>query len=171
MKRLTLLFVSTLVLAACGGEPAAPVVEAAKTGGYGGAKGADLSIEAIEPKSEPVTVGMAGDDPADIARFILAGGAAGAQLAPDGKNIAFSWRITGAPQLWIVAASGGQPRQLTFGNGITSFEWAPDSKAILYEADNNGNEQPSFNLITLESLFGQDGGQGRCFPYLWRLPA
>jgi len=156
MKRLACLFVSTLVLAACGGEPVKPAADVAKPGGYGGAKGADLSIEAIEPKSEPVTVGMAGDNPADIARYILASGASGAQLSPDGKTIAFAWRITGAPQLWTVAASGGQPRQLTFGNGITSFEWAPDSKAILYEADNNGNEQPSFNLITLEGWFEQE---------------
>ena len=154
MKRLALLLASAALLAACGGE--APTSEAEKPGGYGGAKGADLSIEAIEPKAEPVNVGMAGDDPADIARFILASGAGAALLSPDGASIAFSWRITGAPQLWTVPSMGGQPRQLTFGNGITSFEWTPDGKAILYEADNNGNEQPSFNLITLDGLIEQE---------------
>ena len=50
--------------------------------GYGGAGGADMSIEAIEPKDEPVTVGEAGDDPADIARYILANGASGASSPP-----------------------------------------------------------------------------------------
>jgi len=155
MKRLAVLFASAAVLSACGGK-VAKTGDATKPGGYGGAKGADLSIAAIEPKAEPVNVGMAGDDPADIARFILASGAGGAQLSPDGANIAFSWRITGAPQLWTVPSTGGQPRQLTFGNGITSFEWSPDGKAILYEADNNGNEQPSFNLITLDGLVEQE---------------
>lgn len=155
MKRLAVLFASAAVLSACGGE-AAKTGDATKPGGYGGAKGADLSIAAIEPKAEPVNVGMAGDDPADIARFVLASGAGGAQLSPDGASIAFSWRITGTPQLWTVASTGGQPRQLTFGNGITSFEWTPDGKAILYEADNNGNEQPSFNLITLDGLVEQE---------------
>ena len=154
MKRLALLLASATVLAACGGE--APTSDAEKAGGYGGAKGADLSIEAIEPKAEPVNVGMAGDDPADVARFILASGAGAALLSPDGASIAFSWRITGAPQLWTVPSTGGQPRQLTFGNGITSFEWTPDGKAILYEADNNGNEQPSFNLITFDGLIEQE---------------
>jgi ABC-type glycerol-3-phosphate transport system substrate-binding protein len=49
MKRLALLLASAALLAACGGE--APTSEAEKPGGYGGAKGADLSIEAIEPKA------------------------------------------------------------------------------------------------------------------------
>jgi dipeptidyl aminopeptidase/acylaminoacyl peptidase len=97
---------------------------------------------------------MAGDDPADIARSSTASGA-GAALS-GWRQYRLSWRITGAPQLWTVPSMGGQPRQLTFGNGITSFEWTPDGKAILYEADNSGNEQPSFNLITLDGLIEQE---------------
>jgi len=153
-RRLCLLAAASLLAACSGGETAA-AGDAGKPG-FGGARGADMSIAAIEPKNEPMTIGMAGDDPADIARFILASGPASAELSPDGASIAFAWRITGVPQLWVVSASGGQPRQMTFGNGITSFEWAPDSKAILYEADNNGNEQPSFNLITLDGLSEQE---------------
>ena len=156
MRFAALLLASVSLLAACGGEAPAPAADA-KTGGpgYGGAKGADMSIAAIEPRDEPVTVGRAGDDPADIARYILAGGAAGV-ISPDGKLIALNWRITGAPQLWVVPVEGGQPRQLTFGNGITFFRWAPDSKAILYGADNNGNEQESFNLITADGVVEQE---------------
>ena len=33
--------------------------------------------------------------PADIARYVLAMGAGGAEISPDGKSIAFNWRITG----------------------------------------------------------------------------
>ena len=149
MIRLAVLLACATALAACGGEPAKPAVADAKGPGYGGAKGADLSIEAIQPADEAVTVGNAGADPADIARYILANGAAGV-ISPDGKLIAMNWRITGAPQLWIVPVEGGQPKQLTFGNGITFFRWAPDSKDILYGADNNGNEQESFNLISAD---------------------
>jgi dipeptidyl aminopeptidase/acylaminoacyl peptidase len=67
-----------------------------------------------------------------------------------------NWLVTGAPQLWIVSVEGGQPKQLTFGNGITFFRWALDSKAILYGADNNGNEQPSFYLITPDGAVEQE---------------
>ena len=98
MIRLAVLLASASALAACGGEPAKPSVADAKGPGYGGAKGADLSIEAIQPADEAVTVGNAGADPADIARYILANGAAGV-ISPDGKLIAMNWRITGAPQL------------------------------------------------------------------------
>ena len=35
---------------------------------FGGAKGADLSIEAMEPDGADVTLGRAGEYPADIAR-------------------------------------------------------------------------------------------------------
>lgn len=155
MKRLAVVLACATALAACGGEPAQPAPNEAKGPGYGGAKGADMSIEAIEPKDEPVTVGLAGDDPADIARYILANGASG-EISPDGKQIALSWRITGLPQLWVVPAEGGQPRQLTFGNGITFFNWTPDSKSILYGADTNGNEQESFNLVAADGVVEQE---------------
>lgn len=157
MIRLAVLLACATALAACGGEPAKPsaAADAKSAAGYGGAKGADLSIEAIEPKDEAVTVGNAGDDPADIARYILASGASGT-ISPDGKMIAMTWRITGTPQLWVVPVEGGQPKQLTFGNGITFFHWTPDSKAILYGADNNGNEQESFNLVTADGVVEQE---------------
>lgn len=152
MKRLALL--AAILLAACSGQ--APDAPAASTGtpapGYGGARGADLSIDAISPTDEPLSIGMAGDDPADIARYVLASGAASAQLSPDGSWVAFSWRVTGEPQLWVVPATGGQPNQLTFANGITFFRWSPDSQTILYGADNNGNEQESYNLIAVDGL-------------------
>jgi dipeptidyl aminopeptidase/acylaminoacyl peptidase len=141
-----------LAISACSPQPArtADAAPAKPKAGYGGAGGADMSIEAIEPKDEPVTVGEAGNDPADIARYVLASGATSASISPNGETIAMIWRVTGAQQLWTVPASGGQPKQLTFGNGITFFAWTPDSSALLYGADNNGNEQESYNLVTAD---------------------
>ena len=161
MRRTALLFALTAGIgAACEPNTAAPktadtAVAATDTpakpkASYGGAGGADMKIAAIEPADEPVTVGNAGDDPTDIARYILANGPSSASISPNGETIAMIWRITGAPQLWTVPAAGGQPRQLTFGNGITFFAWAPDSSALLYGADNNGNEQESYNLVTAD---------------------
>ncbi len=108
----------------------------------------DLSY--ISPENESVVVGQAGDDPADIGRYLLARGASAAQVSPDGSKIAFRYSVTGAPQLWVVSTQGGQMQQLTFGNGITFFRWAPDSDQILYGADNDGNEQESYALINAD---------------------
>ncbi|MGX6648364.1 prolyl oligopeptidase family serine peptidase [Maricaulaceae bacterium MS644] len=120
------------------------------TSSFGGQGGANLDIEAIEPTSEAVRVGTAGEDPADIARYLLASGARGASLSPDGQTIAFSWSITGEPQLWVMPALGGQPKRLTFGSGVTFYRWLPGRSGLLYGADNDGDEQPAFFRISLD---------------------
>ncbi len=114
------------------------------------ASGPDMSLEAISPESEAVNVGLAGQDPANIARYLLASGAGNTAISPDGTMLAFSWDITGKPQLWTLPSAGGQPRQLTFGNGITFFSWAPDSETLVYGADNDGNEQESYYRIAAD---------------------
>ena len=105
------------------------------------------TLDAIIPKKEALSVGMAGDDPADISRYLLASGASAPQLSPDGQQVIFRSSVTGVPQLWTLPVTGGAPSQLTFGNGITFARWLPDSSGILYGADNNGNEQESYLLI------------------------
>ena len=89
----------------------------------------------VAPENESVVVGQAGDDPADIGRYLLARGARGARISPDGTSIAFSYSVTGAPQLWVMSSDRSQMQQLTFGNGITFFRWAPDSQRLLYGAE------------------------------------
>ena len=108
-------------------------------------------IEAIEPAQESVQTGLAGQDPADIARYILARGAGPAALSPDGERIAFRYGITGKDQIWTMSVRGGQPQQMTFGNGITFFAWAPKGQVLVYGADNNGNEQESHYALDVEA--------------------
>ena len=117
---------------------------------FGGQAGADMSIDAIEPQDEAIDIGYAGDQPADIARYLLAGGAGTSRLSPDGSMVAFDWDVTGQPELWIVPATGGQPRQLTFRTGIDSFRWTPDGSGLLYSADRDGNEQPGYFWISAD---------------------
>jgi dipeptidyl aminopeptidase/acylaminoacyl peptidase len=102
------------------------------------------------PVAEPVTVGLAGERPADIVRYLFAEGAIAAQLSPDGRNVAFTWAVTGEPQLWIVDAAGGWPRQLTFGSTITFFRWAPDGENLLLARDTEGNEREGFYLTSAD---------------------
>ncbi|MEQ8434157.1 MAG: S9 family peptidase [Oceanicaulis sp.] len=150
MKRIlmTASLLAGLGLSGFGGSALAQ--ESDTTSSFGGQGGANLDIEAIEPASEAVRVGMAGDDPADIARYLLASGARGASLSPDGRTIAFSWSVTGEPQLWVMPALGGQPKRLTFSSGVTFYRWLPDGSGLIYGADNDGDEQPAFYRISTD---------------------
>ena len=119
---------------------------------FGGAKGADLSIEAIEPDGGDVTIGRAGEYPADIARYLLATGPRAANLSPDGEWIAFAWDVSGESELWVMPSSGGQARQVTFKTGVFSPVWTPDGTKLFYSADRDGNEQPGYFALTPDGM-------------------
>lgn len=116
----------------------------------GPGEGPDETLEAIEPTPEPIRIGLAGEYPADIARFLLVQGVSGARLSPRGDYVAVSKSITGEPQLWLIPTDGSQVRQLTFGNGITFFRWAPDGESLIYGADNAGDEQEAYFRISVD---------------------
>ncbi len=115
---------------------------------FGGTKGADLTIEAMEPDGSDIMIGRAGEYPADIARYLLASGAGSASLSPDGKTIAFAWDVTGESELWVMPATGGQPQQITFETGVFASVWTPDGSSLFYPADRDGNEQPGYFALT-----------------------
>jgi len=102
------------------------------------------------PRIEPVSVGLAGGKPADIVRYLMARGALQAAISPDGERIAFSYRVTGEPQLWVVDAAGGWPTQLTFGNGIRQFRWAPGGEDLLVTRDTDGDEREGYYLLSAD---------------------
>ena len=104
----------------------------------------------ISPQDESIRVGLAGETPADVARYILARGASPASLSPDGNFVAYHSSVTGKSQLYVMSKSGGATRQLTFGNGITFSRWSPNGQALIYGADNNGNEQESYYIISAD---------------------
>lgn len=116
----------------------------------GPGEGPDENLEAIEPTPEPIRIGLAGEFPADIARFLLVQGISGAQMSPTGDYVAVSKSVTGEPQLWLIPTDGSQARQLTFGNGITFFRWAPDGQSLIYGADNAGDEQEAYFRISVD---------------------
>jgi dipeptidyl aminopeptidase/acylaminoacyl peptidase len=107
------------------------------------------------PVIEPVVVGLAGEQPADIVRYLMARGALQTRISPDGKTVAFSYRVTGEPQLWVVDAAGGWPRQLTFGSAITFFRWSPDGGHLLIGRDTEGNEREGYYLLSLDGTSEQ----------------
>src|SRR5258708_5135151 len=63
-------------------------------------------------------------------------------MSPDGKEVAFTQRVTGTGQLWKVPTGGGWPDQLTFFNSsIGATAWSPTGEWILVSADHDGDEQ------------------------------
>lgn len=102
------------------------------------------------PEPAVPTLDLAGTRPADVIRFLLVRGPSGAELSPDGNWIAYRDSVTGEPQLWVVPATGGLPRQLTFGRSVTFHRWHPGGDAILYATDREGNERESYTLISVD---------------------
>ncbi|MCJ9429732.1 S9 family peptidase [Kordiimonas marina] len=100
------------------------------------------------PAAAPVSVGLAGKYPADVTRFLMARGASDVHLNKDGSLMAYLSRETGVPQIWVVNPEGGQPKQLTFGGGVTFYAWDPEGKHILYGADKDGDEREAFYMIS-----------------------
>lgn len=98
---------------------------------------------------EPV-LDLAGSVPMDITRFLMVRGPQAAAVSPDGDWVAYRDSVTGSPQLWVVPAAGGLPRQLTFGRSVTFHRWHPDGAAILYATDRGGNERESYTLISVD---------------------
>ncbi len=64
-----------------------------------------------------------------------------ASWSPDGQQIVFTTNVTGRPNLWKVAASGGWPIQLTQSEERQyGAVWSPDGKWIVFQQDFGGNE-------------------------------
>lgn len=108
----------------------------------------DWPHEADIPKLTTLPPDLLDGGSPDIVRFLKVRGIGGFSLSPDGERLIFSTSVTGEPQLWSVAATGGWPEQLTYGSGVTSARWTPDGKHILYAGDTNGDEREGYTLLS-----------------------
>jgi tricorn protease len=111
------------------------------------------------------------------------------KFSPDGQWIAYSAEYSGTRQVWVMPATGGEPRQLTFYNDVgpmpprggTDYrvlDWTPDGEHILVRANRTpygerdgvpllvpfagGMEKP---LGPPETGGGMLSGDGRLFVY------
>lgn len=63
----------------------------------------------------------------------------GAVYSNDGKRIAFLSSRSGTPQVWLVDAAGGTPRQITQGaDPVGSVAWSPVGDTIAYDVARGG---------------------------------
>jgi Tol biopolymer transport system component len=59
-----------------------------------------------------------------------------AVFSPDGRSLAFVRGFAGGGNgdLFLLGVSGGEPRQLTFGNSAGTFAWTPDGGEIVFSS-------------------------------------
>jgi len=87
------------------------------------------------------------------------------RFSPDGNWIAFSSNRAGNFDVYVVAASGGKPRQLTFHSANDNvIGWTPDGKRIIFESQRNQGAFP--NVATLFEI-SPDGGLEQPVPTDW----
>jgi TolB protein len=74
-------------------------------------------------------------------------------FSPDGKFIVFTSDRGGTPQIYRVAATGGEPQRMTFsGNYNVSPRFSPDGKKLIYIQRNSSN---SYRVALQELASGQ----------------
>ncbi len=77
-----------------------------------------------------------------IERYLNIRAASSPTLAPRGDRVAFLMNVSGTPQVWSVAATGGGwPEQLTFYTDRVDFvRWSPDGTGLVFGKARGGDE-------------------------------
>ena len=87
------------------------------------------------------------------------------KFSPDGKWVAFSSNRYGNNDVFIVAATGGIPKRLTFHTGNDDVvAWARDSQKVLFRA---GRGEGAFPSVATLFEISVSGGQEQPLPVDW----
>ncbi len=85
------------------------------------------------------------------------------EFSPDGSRVAFVSNRSGIPQVWLVAATGGEPRQVTsFDNPVSGFAWSPDEAILAVSVAPGGGMNSQIYLVSSDGKASKritDGGK------------
>jgi tricorn protease len=74
----------------------------------------------------------------------------GAHFSPDGKWIAYSAQYDGSTQVYVMPATGGSPKRLTWTGYASVQGWTPDSQKVLFKTIPDHNFRPIERLLTVD---------------------
>jgi dipeptidyl aminopeptidase/acylaminoacyl peptidase len=83
-----------------------------------------------------------------VAMMAKTGSAYAPSFSPDNSRIAFLTNISGSPQVWIVPATGGYPRQVTaLDDPVTAMLWAPSGEWIAIQVAPGGGLNSQIHVV------------------------
>ena len=83
-----------------------------------------------------------------IEQYLRISSASQPTFSPDGRNIAYLTNATGTNQVWIIPASGGEPKQLTnYEDNVSFVEFSPREDLILFGKASGGDENAQLFLM------------------------
>lgn len=83
-----------------------------------------------------------------VARLAKVGSCSSPAFSPDGRQIAFVSNLSGLPQLWKVASSGGWPEMVTaLDDPVGSVTWSPDGAWLAFNLAPGGGMNEQIYLV------------------------
>ena len=83
-----------------------------------------------------------------VARLAKVGSCSSPAFSPDGRQIAFVSNLSGLPQIWKVASSGGWPEMVTaLEDPVGSVTWSPDGAWLAFNLAPGGGMNEQIYLV------------------------
>jgi dipeptidyl aminopeptidase/acylaminoacyl peptidase len=127
----------------------APSASAATSAAAAPSTYSGLGPESVSP--ETIAKFAAPPLPSDLTRHIQSmldiRAPGGGMVSPDGKQLFFTWSVTGIAQVWRIDGPQRFPVQMTGGEDPTTLAGvAPDGKFLIVSRDRKGEENPGLYL-------------------------